>query len=61
VYKNWKICPYCGEEQDFQIEKKYVQSKKTIKKSEKVHDEILEIVNHVKESEAKIKEEKKAE
>lgn len=60
IYKNWKLCPYCWEEHDYKIEKKPIHQKKKIKKSEKVHDEILEIVNHVKESEWKIKEEKKA-
>ena len=58
VYKNWKMCPYCWEEQEYQIEKKYIQSQKTIEKSEKVHDEILEIVNHLKDSESKKHKEK---
>lgn len=58
IYKNWKLCPYCGEENNCIIEKKSIPKKQHIKKSEKVHDEILEIVNHVKHNEEKIKQEK---
>lgn len=60
IYKNWKICPYCWENHDCEIKKIKIPQKQTIKKSEKVHDEILEIVNHVKESELKNTQEKKA-
>jgi hypothetical protein len=60
IYKNWKLCPYCGEEQNYEIEKIKIIKKEVIKKSEKVHDEILEIVNHVKHNEEKIKQEKTA-
>ena len=58
VYKNWKVCPYCWEEQDYIIEKKTVIKKSKITKSQKDNDEILEIINHVKESGKKIKQEK---
>jgi hypothetical protein len=61
IYKNWKLCPYCWEEQNYEIEKIKIVKKEVIKKSEKVHDEILEIVNHVKHIEEKNKQEKTTE
>lgn len=60
VYRNWKLCPYCWDEQEFIIEKKVIPQKEIITKSTKVHDEILEIVNHVKHIEEKNKQEKTA-
>ncbi|MDA7494765.1 hypothetical protein N8455_00325 [Candidatus Gracilibacteria bacterium] len=55
LYRNWEICPFCGEGQKevTHVKKPIIVPK--IQKSEKVHDEILEIVNHLKEPEEKIK------
>lgn len=50
VYRNWEVCPYCGDEQDDRKEKNILKKKIEKKKDNisKEKEKKMEIINHVK-------------
>lgn len=48
VYRNWKICPFCWDEQNHWGDIHEKKSKHIKEKTSKISEEKMEIINHVK-------------